>query len=83
MAGKYSSESKLLETKASSQYVCHHCSKNIFPGDLYYKEQIEDRFLHSLHIKRFCSSCFEEYGDRLLSMKKSKKAPKDRTLNEF
>lgn len=83
MVGKYNNLKILKETKARSQHVCYKCNINISPGEVYYGEYVKDKFLHSLNDKKFCHSCFEKYGVRLLSMTKSKRTPLDRTLDDF
>jgi len=39
-------------------------------GETYYREYIEDKFLHSLHAKKYCSSCHEKHGKDLLLNKR-------------
>jgi uncharacterized protein with PIN domain len=67
--GKYDNLRTLKTTKARTQHVCYKCGKEISPGETYYREQIEDKFLHSLHSKKYCSSCYEKYGNRPLASK--------------
>lgn len=83
MTGKYNNLKILKEAEARSFHVCDNCGEQISPGEIYYREHVENKFLHSLHAKKYCSSCFEKYGDGLLSMAKSKKTPLDRTLDDF
>jgi hypothetical protein len=59
----------LKETKARSQHLCYKCGKNIFSGETYYCEDIKDKFLHNLHAKKYCSICYEKYGNSLLSLR--------------
>lgn len=80
--GKYDNLRTLKKTKARTQHVCYKCSKEISLGETYYREHIEDKFLHSLHSKKYCSSCFEKYGDRVLAYK-LKTSPKYISLEEF
>lgn len=61
--GKYDNLKSLKKTKARNAHVCNKCVANIFPGDYYYKEHIEDRFLHTLHNKKFCLNCAETTRD--------------------
>jgi len=68
--GKYDHLRILKETKARTHHVCFNCGNDILSGEIYYREHIEDRFLHSLHAKKYCSSCYEEYGKDLLFLKK-------------
>jgi len=37
------------------------CGQQINAGDFYYAESMKDKFLHSLHKKKFCIKCYEEY----------------------
>ncbi len=80
--GKYDHLKILKRIKARSNQVCYNCSKEIYTGENYYQEHIEDKFLHSLHAKKYCSSCYEKYGDMLLSFKE-KTSNKYRSLEEF
>lgn len=80
--GKYNHLKILKKTKARSHHVCYRCSKEIFLGETYYREHIEDKFLHSLHAKKYCSFCYEKYGDRLLSFK-MKTSHQGISLEEF
>lgn len=68
--GKYNDLKVLKETKARTHHVCHKCGKEILRGETYYREHIADRFLHSLHAKKYCASCYQEYGESLLSLAK-------------
>ena len=67
--GKYDHLKILKETKARAHHVCFNCGNDILPGETYYREYIEDKFLHSLHAKKYCSSCYEKFGNKLLSSK--------------
>jgi len=63
---KYDSLKSLRRTKARVDHVCNSCGTTICKGDIYYREHIEDKFLHSLHAKKFCTSCFVQKDDTLL-----------------
>lgn len=80
--GKYNALKILKETKARTHHICHRCGEEISPGKTYYREHIEDKFLHSVHAKKFCSSCFERYGDKLLSLKAKTTRP-EISLEDF
>ena len=56
----------LSKIKARTQHICHKCGRGISTGEIYYREGIKDKFLHSLHAKKYCSKCYEKYGDDLL-----------------
>lgn len=64
--GKFDDLKVLRKTKGRVDHVCSKCGAKIVKGADYYKEHIEDKFLHSLHAKHFCSRCFEECGEGLL-----------------
>jgi ribosomal protein L37E len=66
--GKYDHLKILKKTKARTHHICQKCGKEILPKENYYKEYIKDKFLHSLHPKKYCSSCYEENGNDLLSL---------------
>ena len=67
--GKYDNLKMLKETKARTNHFCYNCERGILPGEIYYREHIEDTFLHSLKAKKYCIFCFKKYGDKLLSSK--------------
>jgi uncharacterized protein with PIN domain len=72
--GKYDHLTILKKTKARSYHICHKCNEEILQGDYYYREFIEDKFLHKLHSKKYCSVCYEKYGQALMtSTEKGKK----------
>jgi len=64
--GKFDSLTILKKTRARAAHLCSRCGANISSGEHYYKEHIQDRFLHSLHAKKFCMRCFEKDGEGLL-----------------
>lgn len=68
--GKYNNLKILKKTKARAQHICYNCGKEILPSEIYYREHIEDKFLHSLHTKKYCSSCHEKYEKNLLLLSK-------------
>lgn len=45
------------KVKARTDHQCHLCMRTILTGEFYYREEIADKFLHSLHAKKFCSGC--------------------------
>lgn len=63
---KYDRLKVLKQTKARVEHACSRCGSTIYKGEVYYCEHIADRFLHSLHAKKFCAACLEKYGDALL-----------------
>jgi len=67
--GKYDNLKTLKKTKARIQHVCYKCGKEISVGEIYYREHIRDKFLHSLHSKKYCSFCYEKYGNQLLTLR--------------
>jgi len=66
---KYDSLKYLKRTKSRTFHKCSNCDKEINPGDIYYKETIDDRFLHGLHAKKYCEDCYNKHGDNLLKQK--------------
>lgn len=63
---KYNKLKILKMTKAKKHHLCSKCGKEIVPGDNYYKEQIKDKFIHALNLKKYCALCYEKYGNLLL-----------------
>lgn len=47
------------KTKAISIHKCLKCGKIIQPKEIYFREDDTDKFLHSLHNKKFCLSCYK------------------------
>lgn len=68
--GKFDRLITLKQIKARSNHICYNCDNEIVPDDIYYCEHIEDKFLHRLHAKKYCSVCYERYGTSLLLMSK-------------
>jgi len=64
---KYDPLTVLKETKARVDHSCSCCGSLIPKGDVYYRECVADRFLHSLHAKSFCADCFRKHGEALLA----------------
>lgn len=50
-----------MKTKARVNHICMKCGQQINAADFYYAESMKDKFLHSLHRKKFCIKCYEEY----------------------
>lgn len=55
----------LKSTKARSEHFCSKCANKINIGDIYYSEKLDDKFLHSLHIKKFCLDCYPKFKEEL------------------
>jgi len=83
--GKYDQNKYLKKTKARTVHQCNQCNCTIEPEEYYYAETQKDKFLQSLHAKRFCSKCYEKFGDQLLSIKRKRKqrALNSRSLENF
>jgi len=75
---KYNNLKYLKKTKARVDHICENCGKLILPEQEYYRETIDDKFLHSLHSKSFCSKCYEEHGESLLKIKSRKEIARKR-----
>ena len=80
---KYTRNRYLKKTKARTIHQCNMCNRTIELGEYYYAETQKDKFLHSLHAKRFCAKCYQEYGDELLSPKERRRIEKSRSLKDF
>ncbi len=57
--GKYDNLIFFKETKARADHACSACGTHINQGDIYYPEEIKDKFLHSLHRKKLCQKCYQ------------------------
>ncbi|MCP8315435.1 MAG: hypothetical protein H3Z52_13700 [archaeon] len=69
MIGKYDVV-PLKRVRARVTHQCNKCGIAIGIGEYYYTQK--DRFLQFLHAKKFCSKCYQEYGEGLLAMKQEK-----------
>jgi len=58
---KYDNLKFFKETKARTNHICIECGQQINAGDFYYADDLKDKFLHSLHKKKFCNKCYEAY----------------------
>ena len=74
---KYDNLKYLKKVSARTNHTCYNCSEIIHYGDIYYIEQIDDKFLHNLHAKKFCSNCFNLYSDKLLQFKHVKSSKRN------
>jgi uncharacterized protein with PIN domain len=63
---KHDQFKKLKETIARKEHNCDYCNEIISNGDLYYKEYIDDKFLQTLHAKKYCKKCYDKIGYKLL-----------------
>jgi len=70
----------LRKIKARANHQCSQCGEIILIGEYYYRETIEDRFLHSLHARSFCTKCYTQSGNSLLTTKSKEK--RETTQNE-
>jgi len=64
---KYNQLKYLKKTKARVNHACLYCGKEIKSKSYYYVETIRDKFLFSLHPKKFCAECYRKYGDKLIA----------------
>jgi protein-arginine kinase activator protein McsA len=69
--GKYNQNKYLKKTKARTIHHCDLCNRVIESGEHYYVETQEDKFLQFLNAKHFCSECYKQHGNQLLSIKKA------------
>lgn len=69
----------LKKVKARVIHRCMICNNIIVPRELYYRETNEDKHLQTPHAKKFCSNCYQKYGDNLLKARTQKSA----RLHEF
>ena len=57
----------LKQVKARTEHLCSICGKEISKGEIYYREHVADAFLQTLHARKFCTTCYGEFGDDLLT----------------
>lgn len=77
--GKYNHLRILKKVKARINHIYTNCNSAINKDDVYFIEQLDDKFLHTLNRKKFCINCYEKYGDKLLKETSSEKASKSLT----
>lgn len=58
MASKYDSLKSLKKTKARVNHSCSQCGATIVKGEIYFREVIDDPYLHTLHGKKLCHKCW-------------------------
>ena len=58
---KYDNLKIWKQTKARVNHSCINCEKQINVGELYYAEELKDKFLHSLHGKKLCVNYYEKF----------------------
>ena len=63
---KYNSLIFLKETKARISHTCNECGQVIKDGEIYYTESIGKVNAPGIKLKKFCKSCYQKYGDKLL-----------------
>jgi len=62
--GKYDNLKTLKKTKARTQHVCYKCGKEISSGETYYREHIEDKFLHNVNPYCLRNLMIGKYAER-------------------
>lgn len=62
---KYDSLKILKKKVALNSFKCQLCKDFIKEGEDYYSEEVKDKFLHSLHRKKFCKECVEKFKKQL------------------
>ena len=61
--GKFNHITYLKQTKARAQHICCNCGREILPGEIYWKEHLQDKFLHNLHAKKYCANCYGQQAN--------------------
>ena len=72
----------LKKVKARTIHKCMLCNEIINPGEFYFRETNVDKFLQSLHAKKFCLKCYDKYGNTLLKIGK-RRLKNIQTLDRF
>lgn len=63
---KYDSLKFLKETKARFFHSCDTCSGKIKEGEIYYPESVGKVNAMGTKLRKFCKSCYQKHGDKLL-----------------
>ena len=51
------------QVKARKIHYCSRCEAEIGIGECYWRESIEDKFLHIINPKKLCLKCHSEQGN--------------------
>ena len=63
--GKYDSFKILRKKVASTTFRCQLCRAFVNEGNDYFSEEVTDRFLHSLHKRKFCVECVQRFKNQM------------------
>ena len=58
-------ETRLVRKNLTYPLVCTYC-QNAMPDDTYYLEEGVNDHIHSLIARKYCSTCYTKYGERIL-----------------
>jgi hypothetical protein len=50
----------LKRIKARTNHLCSKCGAVVNVNDFYYTEALKDKFLQSLHRKKYCEKCYTD-----------------------
>lgn len=83
--GRHNHLKYLKKTKARVVHQCGYCGEIVPAKEYYYKEALDDPSLHLLNARSFCTRCYEQHGDSLLTLKGKKTARNEslKRLNDF
>ena len=65
---KYNSLKFLKETKSRISHICYNCGNEIKKCEIYYPESIGRVNAPRIKLRKFCKSCYEEHGEKLLAL---------------
>ena len=60
---QYNNLKILIKRKARTSHKCFSCGEIIKKGDIYYSEELKDRFINYPHKKKFCADCYKNYAN--------------------
>ena len=66
---KYNSLKFLKEIKARISHTCYNCGNEIKKGEIYYPESTGMVNAPRIKLRKFCKTCYEKDGEKLLSLK--------------
>ena len=63
-------ETHLVKKIVKFPEICTNCKIKMLEGEVYHLEEGVKEHLHSLISRKFCSKCYEKYGEKKLLVKR-------------
>jgi hypothetical protein len=59
---KYNGLKILIKRKAKTNHICSLCNAIIKNNNFYYSEELSDKRINYLHMKKLCIICYKKYA---------------------